>query len=71
MRWPAICCFVAVDSSGLEFDKYLWECLCVFCGKADNPPKMHKRDKCDSFRFHKLCRSRMYDSDPKDACGVC
>jgi len=53
---------------GPEFDKYLWECLCVFCGKDDDPPKLHKCDKCDGPRFHNLFLSRMIR---KDACGVC
>ena len=32
---------------GPDFDKYLWECLYLFCEKDDDPPKLHKCEKCE------------------------
>jgi hypothetical protein len=32
---------------GPVFDKYLWECLYLLCEKDDDPPKLHKCEKCE------------------------
>ena len=47
--------FVAVGSFGPEYEKYLWECLCVFCEKDDDDYVLVKCPKCDGPRFHQWC----------------
>ena len=50
--------FVAVGSFGPEFDKYVWECLCLFCEEDHDPPVLFKCVKCDGPRFHHMCVSK-------------